>query len=207
MFMVTLEGLPHSGRARILRNLAARCPDWHATNVRPDPMGPSSWASATCRTGHSLFAALMRKVSAIGRVGRGGGTLLLNSQWFEHLPHHPALWALMADTTRELVATMHCHVDLHVMIMLHVHHDETFEQMVCSGNPSWNMTGLADVREAQEHIGDHLESLATSGSHPFPCVTYTIRCPPFFDENEVVAHAVTQRIVDIVHAATGLKTE
>lgn len=202
MLLVTLEGLPHAGRARILRNLVAQCQDWTPTNVAPDAMSPSCWASPRCRTAHASFAALMRKVAAVSKAGPGIGTMLLNSPWFEHLPRHPALWALQTEATRELVACMQCCVDLHIMIVLLVSHDETFEQMVCCGNPCWNGTSLVDVRTAQKHIIEHLDGLPDSKMHPFPCRTFTIQCPPFFEENEVVAAAITQKIVDIVmHAA------
>lgn len=166
-------------------------------NVSPDPAAACSWASSACRTSHALFASVMRKIQALG--GKQHKVVLLNSPWLEHLPRHQPLWSLLDDMTHELVDRLDCHVDMHVMVMLHVPHDETFEQMVCCGNAYWNGTSLADVAAAQSIIAQHLRSAAAGTvSHPFPCVTYTIQCPPFFEENEVVAQAITRDVVNLV---------
>lgn len=203
MLLVSLEGLPHAGRSCILRNLTSRCPGWTALNVLPDPSAACCWASASTHMGHALFAALLRKVSAITKCGKlpGDAVVLLNSPWYEHLPRHGTVWSLLADVTRALVSALGCGdtVHRHAMIMLHVPHDETFEQMVCCGNPYWNGTSLADLDAMHATVAGHLHGLsADPGGHPFTCATFAIQCPAFFDENEVVASAITDRIIDIV---------
>lgn len=206
MILVTLEGLPHSGKSCILRSLVHQRPGWVAMNVAPE--GPSA---VTSRVAHTLFAALMRKVRAICRTSTwaSGDVVLLNAPWFEHLPRHGCVWHLLSDMTRELTACMGCRVDTHAMFVLHVPHDETFEQMVCCSNPIWNSTSLADVRATQTIISQHLESLASRApplppsppsprSHPFPCRSFAIECPAFFEENEVVVQDITRRIIEAV---------
>jgi len=215
MILVTLEGLPHSGKSCILRNLVQQRPGWVALNVAPE--GPSV---VTSRVAHTLFAALMRKVRAVCRTSTAasGDVVLLNAPWFEHLPRHTCMWHLLSDMTHELTACLGCRVDVHAMFVLHVPHDETFEQMVCCGNPFWNSTSLADVHAAQDIISQHLEGLArcapppsqhsqhsqqtqlTQLTHPFPCRTFAIECPAFFEENEVLVQDITRRIVEAVEA-------
>lgn len=193
MIVVTLEGLPHSGKRAVIRSLVQQCPDWKAVNVAPEASAACTWAG-TCRSTHALFSAMLRKVRAISLCGEHAGVVLLNMPWIEHLPRHPQVQALAHAATRELLACLPCKVDLHVMVLLRVHHDETFEQMVCCGNPIWNHTSLEDVRVAQDMIAGTMTS-------PFPSQTNTICCPPFFDETEVVTQHVTQSIVDVVEAA------
>lgn len=198
MLLVTLEGLPHSGKCCVLRNLLNQCPHWSAINVAGDPTPAASWASPSCRTGHALFASLMRKAHAISHTAQSS-VLLLNSPWFEHLPRRPPLQGLCKAMTQELVACLGCKVDKHVMVMLKVPPDETFEQMVCCGSPFWNNTSLADVHAAEGIIAQHTErAQGPQSNHPFPCAVHTIECPPFFEENEVVALGITRRIVAIV---------
>lgn len=195
MILVTLEGLPHSGKSCILRNLVHQRPGWTALNVAPD--GPSA---VTSRMAHTLFAALMRKARAVGRQETHHPVVLLNAPWYEHLPRHPAMWALLTDMTHELACHLGCRVDVHAMFVLRVPHDETFEQMVCCGNPFWNTTSLKDVHTAQRVIARHLDDLPTSLAHPFPCRTFHIPCPPFFEENEIVVRDITRRILEAVEA-------
>lgn len=198
MLLVTLEGLPHAGKCSVLRNLVALCPHWSAVNVAGTPSPTASWASASCRTGHALFASLMRKTHAISKSGNPG-VVLLNSPWFEHLPRRAPLQSLCKAMTRELVACLGCKVDKHVMVMLKVPPDETFEQMVSCGSPYWNSTSLADVRTAERVIADHMaRAQGLFSNHPFPCTSHTIECPPFFEENEVVALEIARRVVAVV---------
>lgn len=196
MLLVTLEGLPHSGRCAVLRNLVQRCPDWAALNVLPEAP-----ASASAHLGYVLFASLMRKVQALHKCARPGGVVLLNTPWFEHLARHQALWGLFEAMTRELVTCLRSSVHTHAMVMLRVPYDETFEQMVCCNNPFWNSTTLADVLAAQRIITAHMHTLPTSGEHPFPCKTVLVECPPFFEENEVVVEQVVAQIVAHVQRA------
>lgn len=193
MILVSLEGLPHSGKKSVLRSLAHLRPSWTTLNVAPD--GPSE---VTHRMAHALFAALMRKIQALRKLGPHGAVVLLNSPWFEHLPRHNQLWTLFADMTHELTSSLGCHVDMHALIMLKVPHDETFEQMVCCTNAFWNTTSLGDVHAAEHIIAEHLRTLPGAGDHPFPCATYAITCPPFFEENEILVKSVAHKIVDIV---------
>lgn len=196
MLLLTLEGLPHTGKTAVMQKLARQRPDWVAINVSPDPAAACSWASPLCRSSHALFASLLRKLRGVSKCAGSDGVVLLNTSWFEHLPRHPALWTLMCDVTKELARSFGCSVDLHVMVLLRVPHDETFEQMVCCGNPFWNGTSLEDVRLAQAQIAQQMVPAAEAG-HPFPCLSYAIHCPPFFEENEVVAQSITQSIVDV----------
>lgn len=198
--LVTLEGLPHSGRTMILRHLTQARPEWAAINVAPDPGAACSWASSASRANHALFASILRKTKALCKAREG--VVLLNSPWFEHLPRHKTVWSLRSAVTRELVARVGCRVNKHVMIVLHVAHDETFEQLVCCGNPYWNGTSLADVAATQACIAQQVSTAtAGTGDHPFACEAHTIHCPPFFEENEVVAGAITARIVSVVENA------
>lgn len=201
--LVTLEGLPHAVRSCVLRHLVRQCPDWDAVNVLPDPVASCAWASAACRSSHALFAALLRKVTALGRPReRGAGVLLLNSPWFEHAPRCRPVWDLLLDMTHELVRRCGSSVRVHVMAMLLVPPDETFEQIVCCGNPSWNATSLADVAAAQRGVAAQVQRARDEpGSHPFPCVTHTVQCPPFPEENEVVTAAIASAIAATVAAA------
>ena len=205
MLLVTLEGLPHAGRACVLRQLMHLRPGWAAINVSPDPATACAWASAECRASHAQFASLMRKLHCLSRCGPEARVVLLSSPWFEHLTCHPAVRALAAELTAELVARLGCRVRKHLMVMLDVPHDETFEQMVCCGNPSWNATSLADLRGAHTAIarGMHV-ARDGGGAHPFPCETCTVHCPAFFDENEVVARGITRTIVAAVERAAAV---
>ena len=191
MILVTLEGLPHAGKCRVLRHLVEARPDWVATNVAPDPQGPLSWASSSCRTGYSLFAGLMRQLSPVASLGATEGVVLLNCPWYEHLPQQECLWDLLRDVTRELVACLPCRVDRHVMVMLHVPPDETFEQMITCGSPCWNGTSLADVRAVAARIRDQLDR---PEGHPFPAAATHVQCPPFFEEVEVAWRAVVAHV-------------
>ena len=201
VLLVTLEGLPHAGRASVLRHLLHLRPGWAALNVAPDPATACSWASAECRAHHAQFASLMRKLHGLARCAKAG-VVLLSSPWFEHVTAHPVVRALATDMTAELVACLGCPVQKHLMVLLDVPPDETFEQMVCCGNPSWNSTSLADVRAAQAAIAHSMQG-ARDGSlpHPFPAELVTLRCPAFFEENEVVARGITQAVVAAVEQA------
>lgn len=205
VLLVTLEGLPHAGRACVLRQLVHARPGWAALNVAPDPATACAWASAECRAHHAQFASLMRKLHGLARCGaaaRVAGVVLLSSPWFEHVTCHPAVRALAAEMTAELVACLGCPVRKHLMVLLDVPPDETFEQMVCCGNPSWNSTSLADVRNAQAAIVRGMRAARDGGeAHPFPADLVTVRCPAFFEENEVLARGITQGIVAAVEAA------
>lgn len=184
----------------ILRHLTQARPEWAAINVAPDPGAACSWASSASRANHALFASILRKTKALCKAREG--VVLLNSPWFEHLPRHKTVWSLRSAVTRELVARVGCRVNKHVMIVLHVAHDETFEQLVCCGNPYWNGTSLADVAATQACIAQQVSTAtAGTGDHPFACEAHTIHCPPFFEENEVVAGAITARIVSVVENA------
>lgn len=200
VLLVTLEGLPHAGRACVLRHLLHQRPGWAALNVAPDPATACVWASAECRAHHAQFASLMRKLHGLARC-EGTGVVLLNSPWFEHLTCHPVVRGLVGEMTAELVARLGCPVRGHLMVLLDVPADETFEQMVCSGNPTWNGTSLADVRAAQAAIAHGMRG-ARDGSepHPFPAELVTLRCPAFFEENEVLARGIAQAIVAAVES-------
>lgn len=200
MIVLTLEGLPHSGKCAILRCLMHRCPGWKAMNVAPTPAPSCSWSSPACRSGHAMFAALLRKVRALSALATPGQVVMFNCPWFEYLPRSEVLEKLHACATERLIRRLKCSVRLHIMVLLHVHHNETFEQMVSCGNPFWNGTSLADVQAAQHAIQHNLEHLGTRPQdHPFPCLTYCIKCPPFFEENEIVTNDIVQTIIDIVN--------
>lgn len=199
MILLTLEGLPHSGKCAVLRCLMQRCPGWKAVNVAPSPLPSCSWTSPSCRTSHALFSALLRKVRALSAAPCEPRVVMFNCPWFEHLPRNSTLDTLLTSATQHLIRSVECDVSLHIMVLLHVHHDETFEQMVNCGNPFWNGTSIADVHAAQDRIAGTLARLAAgTEDHPFPCATHTVKCPPFFEENEVVVHHIAQTIVDIV---------
>jgi hypothetical protein len=217
MLLVTLEGLPHAGRSAVLRHLVHARPDWAYVSVLPEPAATCSWPTAAARAGHALFASLLRKTKAVaaaqppaGRAAAAARAILLSCPWLEHLPRSRPLWALRSAVTRELVARLGIRVHAHAMVVLHVPHDETFEQMVCCGNPYWNGTSLSDVAATQACIAQQA-ARAQDGTadHPFPCAVCTVHCPPFFEENEVVARAITARIlafVDGLGAATSAPT-
>lgn len=207
MYLVTLEGLPHAGRACILRQLAHQRPGWTALDVKPDPATACSWASSECRANHALFAALACKMRALGGGGDDtvGKIVLLNTPWFEHMPRHQSVLSLASDMTHELVARLGVEVRAHIMIMLGVPHDETFEQIVCYGNPYWNTTSLADVVATQGAITQHLlRAQAGTAGHPFTCATYQVHCPPFFEENEVVVKGIKAEVINFVNTVIGV---
>lgn len=193
MYLVTLEGLPHAGRCRILRALASLRPDWSAVGL-----AGNGWSTPSCSATHALFATLLRKTRAVAGLAEHPGVVLLGAPWFEHLPRGPCVQALARDMTLELARGLGCRVRLHVLVTLAVPHDEAFEQMVCSGNPYWNGHALADVEAAEARVLDQ--------PRPFPSVTARVECPPFVEENEVVAHGVARAIVDAVQAAIGERT-
>ena len=203
MYLLTLEGLPHSGRCAVLRALAKQCPHWATLNAAAAPANTCSWASSDGRAHHALFASLIRKLQAVSSLGCGnepaGGVVLLSNPWFEHLPRHPAMWRLMSELTKEAVRCLACPVRQHIMVLIHVSGDETFEQMVCCGSALWNGTSLADVHATQVHITQQMHE---PSYHPFPAVTYTIHCPPFFEENEIVLQGIVQDIKNIVTTLT-----
>lgn len=197
MYLVTLEGLPHSGKGSVLHQLAHACPDWTLLNVAHEPGGAScSWASVGNRSGYALFGSLLRKMRAVQKSSGKDGVVLLNVPWNEPLPRHPAIQVLLTDVTREVASCLGCTVDKHIMVFLRVCPDETFEQMVCAGNPVWNGTTLDDVRATQDTIAE---------GHPFPYATHCITCPRFFEENEVVTQAIARDIADAVHGLQGLQ--
>ena len=197
MILLTLEGLPHSGKSCILRHLVHLRPGWTTLNVAPE--GPPASGP---RVAHMMFAALIRKARAVSRAPARPSVVLLNTPWFEHMPRQRCTWALLTDMTHELAGALGCRVGVHAMCVLQVPHDETFEQMVCCGNPFWNGTSLADVLAAQRIIARHVDSLEgpASGAHPFPSRVFHVDCPPFFDENEVVVRDIAARIAGEVDA-------
>lgn len=172
-------------------------------DVKPDPATACSWASTECRANHALFAALACKMRALGG-GDGedasGKVVLLNTPWFEHMPRHQSVLSLASDMMHELVARLGVKVRVHIMVMLGVPHDETFEQIVCYGHPYWNTTCLADVVATQEAITQQLmRAQAGTAGHPFTCATYQIKCPPFFEENEVVVKGIKTEVINFVN--------
>lgn len=195
MHLLTIEGLPHIGRSAILSAMIRLRPEWVFENATDDAQVHSSWASDVSRRTFLVFQSLVRKVTAMKKNG-GNAVVVLGTPWFEHLPRHAALLDLEENLTKELVHLFGCHVTTHTMVMLHAPHDETFEHMVCSSDPSWNTTSLHDVCHGQEIIAKRV-SLAAS-SHPFPCVVHTIQCPAFFDDNEVVLQSIARRIITMV---------
>lgn len=205
MIVLTLEGLPHSGKCAILRRLMQRCPEWRALNVAPSPSPSATWSSPCCQSSHALFSALLRKLKALaGTPAEASRVVVMNCPWFEYLPKHAALQDLAASATAHLLGCLRSHVRLHIMVLLHVHPDETFEQMVCCGNPFWNGTSIADVRDALDTIRHAMDAAkARALPHPFECETHVIPCPQFFEENEVVLNGMAEAIVDLVgcHAA------
>jgi hypothetical protein len=181
MLLLTLEGLPHSGRAAVLRIIHRDRPAWIMVNVPHHPASP--W--------HSLA----RKVQAVSANAKAD-ILVLNVPWFEHVPAHPATTRLQRAMTRELVEVHGCHVDTHVMVHLRMPHDESFEQMVCSGNSCYNTTTLEDLRNEQVRIAQEL--LDTPKNHPFECATFALPCPPFFDDCEATLELAAHDVVRIV---------
>ena len=195
MYLVTLEGLPHAGRCRILRALASARPDWAPVGLAAG----NGWSTPSCRATHVLFATLLRKMRAVaGAAEERGGVALLGVPWFEHLPRSPCVQALAQDMTLQLVRCLGCSVRLHVMVLLGLSHDEAFEQMVCSGNPYWNNHSLVDVAAA--------ESCVLEQTGPFPSVVVRVQCPPFVEENEVVVADVAREIADAVQVAIDKRT-
>lgn len=198
MHLVTLEGLPHAGRCRVLRALAFLSPDWV-----PVGLAGHSWATPSCSATHALFATLMRKTRAVADLAEQRGTVLLSAPWFEHLPRSPCARGLLRDMTLELAQHLGCSVRLHLMVFLGLPHDEAFEQMVCSSNPYWNNHSLADVADAESRI---LEQACRPEGHPFPFATVQVACPPFVEENEVAALSVARTILDAVQDAIAKHT-
>jgi hypothetical protein len=194
--LVTLEGLPHGGRHAVVRALMHACPGWSLSNVASE---------ASCRdvgdAGHAQFASLMRKMRALSAASGARAVCLLSCPWFEHFPEHPGTGALVADMTRALAEALGVRVPLHVLVVLVVCADESFEQIVCTGGPQWNATCLADVHEKQASLA-RMDCTDPAGT-PFPSAVLTVRCPPFFEENEVVVCRIAQRVVDFVSDALG----
>lgn len=205
MLLVTLEGLPHSGKACVLRHVAARSPSWTTVAVPPDAATGTCapFATACSRTTHALFASLLAKLKALHKVPRSCPAALMCPAWYDHLPRHPAVWRLFTDMASVVVRLLGLQFDAHVMVQLRVSPDETFEQMVCCGNPCWNATSLADLRAAEQTISAAMRSAA----HPIsPARVAEIACPPFFEENEVVLAAIAETVVTCcAEATTALK--
>ena len=183
MLLLTLEGLPHSGRAAVLRIIHRDKPGWVMVTVPHHPASP--W--------HSVA----RKVQAVSS-NAAADIVVLNVPWFEHVPAHPTLTRLQRAMTRELVEVLGCLVDAQVMVHLRIPHDESFEQMVCSGNSCFNTTTLDDLRVEQVRIAQ--EMLDTPKNHPFQCEAFTLSCPPFFDDCEATLELAAQDIVRIVES-------
>ena len=87
MLLLTLEGLPHSGRAAVLRIIHRDKPGWVMVTVPHHPASP--W--------HSVA----RKVQAVSS-NAAADIVVLNVPWFEHVPAHPTLTRLQRAMTREL---------------------------------------------------------------------------------------------------------
>ena len=186
IILVTLEGLPHTGRSAMLRILH---------RVRP------AWIMANIDTTVSPWQSLMRKVSAIGStttMAAGPRVVVLSAPWFEHVPQHPAALRLLRRLTTELIGVTDTLVALHVMVHLRASHDESFEQMVASGNAAYNNTTLNDLRSLQVCIAQ--EMLDAPTHHPFPSTSYTLTCPPFFDDNEATLNSLATDVINIVEA-------
>ena len=211
MLLVTLEGLPHSGRAAVVRALAKRRPEWAVVAVPTDPPGASAcaWSSPGTRHAHAMYNAALHKMRALqpyaaaaSRAQAKGQVVMLTAPWFEYLPEHPTNARLLRASIVELAGALGVTAEAHVLVHLHVPHDETFEQIVCSGNSFFNATSLGDVRAEQVRISQQLHD--APGAHPFPCAAFAIRCPPFFDDNELMLGSVAEevaRLVDLVRAA------
>jgi hypothetical protein len=156
-----------------------------------------AWSSATRRATFSSFAQLLRKMRAISNAGAATGpgeedpVIALSSAWFEHVPAHTIVRGLLAETTKELVSALNCCVTVHTMVFLRVSTHETFEQLVCSGDPIWNGTTLIDVKSAQAQLEHCIQSM----QHPFQRKCFSETCPAFFDENEVITRALVDRII------------
>ena len=193
MLLVTLEGLPHSGRDAVLHQLRRERPAWTFANAAPDPWSASP--AAAWRVWHGL----LRKVRALGAAGKTD-VLVLSAPWFEHVPRHPAVCKLVRAMTRELVAAMGAAVEAHVMVHLLTPRDESFEQMVCSGGTAHNGTTLEDLGCEQVRVAQ--EMLDAPTHHPFPCAAFTLHCPPFFDDNEVTLAAIARDVRLIVDAVS-----
>ena len=195
MLLVTLEGLPHSGRDAVLHTLRRERPAWTFANTPPDP-----W-SASPAAAWRIWHGLLRKVRAVGAGGKAD-VLVLSAPWFEHVPRHPAVCKLARAMTAELVTTLTAaagvKVAAHVMVHLLTPRDESFEQMVCSGATAHNATTLEDLRCEQVRVAQELLDAPTH--HPFPCAAFTLPCPPFFDDNEVTLAAIARDVRLLVDA-------
>ena len=196
--LVSLEGLPHTGRDKVIRHLASKTEDIAVLDVpiASAAANGGTWTAAASQANYALFSSLLHKLRKVASAKEP--VSLLTTPWFEHMPRHPAIWNLVASATRALVDAYGIDVSAHIMVLLHTPHDETFEQLVCSGNPFWNSTSLADVQFEQIHIAQMMHDVASR--HPFPCVAYTIHCPPFFEENEVIVNSIVSDIQKIVKA-------
>jgi hypothetical protein len=198
--LVSLEGLPHTGRDKVVRHLASGVAGFAVLDVplASTATNGGTWTCAASQANYALFASLLYKLRKVAVADPD--VSLLTTPWFEHMPRHPAIWTLVASATQALVRACGVQVSAHIMVLLHASHDETFEQIVCSGNPFWNSTSLGDVQTEQIHIAQMMHDVASK--HPFPCIAYTIHCPPFFEENEVVVSSIASDIHKIVQTVT-----
>ena len=199
MLLVTLEGLPHSGREAVMQTLRRQRPGWTFANTPPDP-----W-SASPAAGWRVWHGLLRKVRAVSGHGNtddgANAVVVLGAPWFEHVPRHPAVCRLVRAMTDELVKTLGVEdVSTHIMVHLVTPRNESFEQMVCSGGTAHNGTTLDDLRCEQVRVAH--EMLHAPSHHPFPCAAYTLHCPPFFDDNEVSLDAIARQVMLIVEAVS-----
>lgn len=179
MLLLTLEGLPHSGRAAVLKLLARQQPGWLFIAVEQT---------------QSPWLALVKKIQGLAKAK--GKIVVLSAPWFESVPQHPAVARLVKRMTLELVGLFGVVLDAHVMIHLKASHHESFEQMVGLANPHHNLTTLEDMSSQQNIIAHEL--LAAPKDHPFPPNTFTIHCPAFYDDNELTIRDVAQQVQDIV---------
>lgn len=195
MLLVTLEGLPHSGRTAVLRQLVRDRPEWAAVPVPgAEPAATAcAWSSPHTRATHALLANLLRKAHAL-RAAPARGVVLLAAPWFEHPPRHPAVAALAHDAAAALCAGLP--VRAHLMVQLDVPQDETFEQMVCCGNACWNATALDDVRATRAAIAQEL--LDAPGRHPWPCASFALPCEPFFDDTDACVRSLARQVEILV---------
>jgi hypothetical protein len=186
--LVTLEGVPHTGRQAVLRCVAKVRPAWKAVCLEPSQ---STWQSL-------LRKIQASKVSTSSHVP-GAEVVVMGVPWFERLPRHPALCRLLRRLTRETVPADA--FAAHVMVHLRVPHHESFEQLVGVADPHAGGVTLEDVRMGQVRIAQEL--LDAPAHHPFPCASFTVHCPPFFDDNEASLLNVASQVVGIVDSVLG----
>lgn len=181
MILVTLEGLPHSGRAAVLHHLTRRKSDWRFAHVD---------------SGNFWAAALLKARALVPTAGAASKkVLVLGAPWCE-IPKHPAVAKLARDLHAEVVRVLHARVDMHVMVHLRVPVHESFEQLIVAMHQGHVNSSLADLTMNQNAVAQE----TMSPSSPFPCLGFTVQCPAFFDDNECSLLDVVRQIEGIVNA-------